>query len=218
MKRKFSQRELILVALAVVLFAILLYYFSTKQGGVGTGDYESRFPNVDPSQIGSLLRIPVLDLARLEEPIGQFANNRNLFAYGSGRRPGDGEGGETGKTAEVKPPDKTPAEEELTETEEAAAAETEVARLPDPPDIELKFVGFIGPPRDKIVFLLDEETEQRYIGAEGDVIAGQFRIVQVGYEYVNMGYTDPLFEDRTQRIILAEWSEESDEDDRQDKK
>ena len=71
-----------------------------------------------------------------------------------------------------------------------------------------KFVGFIGPPSEKTIFLTDEEAEENYIGGVGDAIAGQFRILDIGYEYVEIGYTDPLFEGQSERVILAEWSTE----------
>ena len=101
---------------------------------------------------------------------------------------------------------------EVVETPVEPEVEDDTPPLPDPPEMTLTFVGFVGPPEDKIVFLRDEEAEKEYIGEKGEVIAGQFRIVEVGYEHIEMGYSDPIFAGMTERIILAEWAE-SEEDD-----
>lgn len=214
--RKLNQREITLVVLAGVIGVVAMFYFFRGEGGIGFTGPESRFtPEEARAEIASLLRVPPIDLALLDVTPDAFENNRNLFAFGSNRPPrntrstsGGTEGGNNpfGGPASgvVKPPEETVPEVVETPGEKLVV-------LPDPPEMSLKFVGFIGPPAEKTVFLIDEEAEENYVGGVGEAIAGQFRILEIGYEYVDIGYTDPLFEGQSERIILAEWSEEEEE-------
>ena len=217
--RKLNQREIVLVVLAVIIGAVGLFSLFRGEGGIGFTGPQSRFTDEEARRDpGSMLRVPEIDLAQLDEPTDEFENERDLFVYGRSRPnrggntagsggfgggntpPGGGFGG-----GNAKPPEK-PGEETAEEAAEEAAA-----KLPDPPEVTLQFVGFIGPPEDKTVFLNDEEAEENYIAGVGEAVAGQFRIMEIGYEYVEIGFTDPLFEGQSERIILAEWSEEDDE-------
>lgn len=214
--RKLNQREMMLVLLVGVIGVISMIYFFRSGSGIGIARLESRFTAEQArAEIRSRLRVPPIDLALLEEPTDAFVNDRNLFNYGQKKR--------TRPTAPPPKSDtpitvldpiagdgiKTP--EEVEAAEEKKAAE-EAAKLPDPPEVTLQFVGFIGPPSEKTIFLTDEEAEENYIGTVGEAIAGQFRILTIGYEYVEIGFTDPIFEGQSERIILAEWSEEEEEE------
>jgi hypothetical protein len=217
--RKLNQREIVLVVLAVIIGAVGLFSLFRGEGGIGFTGPQSRFTDEEARRDpGSMLRVPEIDLAQLDEPTDEFENERDLFVYGRARPPRGGNttatggfgggntspgGGFGGGT--TKPP------EETEKTENGEAPKETVAPLPDPPEVTLQFVGFIGPPEDKTVFLTDEEAEENYIAGVGEAVAGQFRIMEIGYEYVEVGFTDPLFEGQSERIILAEWSEEDDE-------
>jgi hypothetical protein len=209
--RKLNQREIGLVALAGVIAIFALSYFLRGEGGLGFAGPQSRFTAEEArAEVGSQLRVPPIDLALLEETSDAFENLRNLFAYGQNRQRNSG----TPPPSLTEPPAGPPVIAGGTKTPEekaadlAAEAAVEAAKLPDPPEMNLKFVGFIGPPAEKTVFLIDEEAEENYIGGVGEAIAGQFRILEIGYEYIEIGYTDPIFEGQSERVILAEWSEE----------
>lgn len=215
--RKLNQRELVLVLLAAVIGIIAVIYFLRGEGGIGFTAPQSRFTAEEArAEVVSQLRVPPIDLSRLEEPMVDFVNNRNLFEYGRAKRPSRGEDGRTpdlpgnrGRTPGLPGAGGAGAEDKEPEQKEP---ETEKVVLPDPPEMNIKFVGFIGPPENKTVFLTDEEAEEDYIGGVGEPIAGQFRILEIGYEYVEIGYTDPIFEGQSKRVILAEWSEEEEEE------
>jgi hypothetical protein len=67
-----------------------------------------------------------------------------------------------------------------------------VARGPtQPPPIPLKFIGLIGPSAEvpKIAVFSDGRGLPQY-GREGDIILGQFRIVHIGTESIDMSYLD----------------------------
>jgi len=215
--RKLNQREITLVAAAALIGLVAVIYFFRGEGGIGFTGPESRFtPEEARADVVSQLLVPPIDLAQLDEPTDDFVNDRNLFEYGRAKRPPRGEGGRTpglpgntGRTPGL--PGAGGAAEESKVVEEKEP-ETEKVELPDPPEMNLKFVGFIGPLENKTVFLTDEEAEESYIGGVGEPIAGQFRILEIGYEYVEIGYTDPIFEGQSERVILAEWSEEEEEE------
>jgi hypothetical protein len=60
---------------------------------------------------------------------------------------------------------------------------------PPPPKIPLKFFGIVEPkPGDKVATFSDCRTTT--YGREGDIIAGQYRLVRIGVESVVMEYLD----------------------------
>jgi len=216
--RKLNQREIVLVALAGIIGVVALIGFFRGEGGIGFTGPESRFTDEEARRAPeSLLRVPEIDLALLEDPTDPFENERDLFVYGRARPP---RGGITPPADGSRPDDdpglvpgggqKTP-EQQVEEEAPEEATEAAAAKLPDPPEVTIQFVGFIGPPEEKTVFLTDEEAEENYIAGVGEAVAGQFRILEIGYEFVEIGFTDPLFEGQSERIILAEWSEEDGE-------
>ena len=62
---------------------------------------------------------------------------------------------------------------------------------PPPPPITLKFIGLIGPTPQvpKIAVLTDGKGLPVY-GKEGDIILGQFRLIRIGVESVELSYLD----------------------------
>ncbi len=62
---------------------------------------------------------------------------------------------------------------------------------PQPPPITLKFLGQIGPTAQlpKMAVLSDGKGTPVY-GKEGDIILGQFRIVHIGAESIELSYLD----------------------------
>jgi hypothetical protein len=65
------------------------------------------------------------------------------------------------------------------------------AQPPAPLPIPLKFIGLIGPTAEvpKIAVFSDGKGLPQY-GKEGDIILGQFRIVHIGTESIEMSYLD----------------------------
>jgi hypothetical protein len=62
---------------------------------------------------------------------------------------------------------------------------------PPPPPIQLKFIGIVESTASakKIAALVDP-TGRAYQGSEGDVVAGQYRILRIGVESVEVAYLD----------------------------
>jgi hypothetical protein len=60
-----------------------------------------------------------------------------------------------------------------------------------PPPIPLKFIGIVEAPGQlKRIAALVDTTGRAFGGAEGDVVAGQYRILKIGVESIEMSYLD----------------------------
>jgi hypothetical protein len=62
---------------------------------------------------------------------------------------------------------------------------------PPPPPIPLKFIGIVeAPAQSKRLAALVDATGRSYQGREGDVVAGQYRILKIGVESIELAYLD----------------------------
>ncbi len=88
------------------------------------------------------------------------------------------------------PPPPPPPPPPVKQASSAAQLEPVVpAGPPPPPPITLKFIGTVEPkPGDRVAAFSDCRTTT--YGRDGDVIAGQFRLVRIGVESVVMEYLD----------------------------
>jgi hypothetical protein len=60
-----------------------------------------------------------------------------------------------------------------------------------PPPIALKFIGIVeAPSQQKRIAALVDATGHVFQGGEGDVIAGQYRVLKIGVESIEMAYLD----------------------------
>ena len=66
---------------------------------------------------------------------------------------------------------------------------------PTPPAVNFSFVGYIGPPEARIgVFnVRTPDGDELRLAGEGEIIAERFRITRIGFEEVEIGYTDEQF-------------------------
>jgi hypothetical protein len=62
---------------------------------------------------------------------------------------------------------------------------------PPLPPIPLKFIGIVeAPTQSKRIAALVDSTGHSFQGREGEVVAGQYRILKIGVESVEMAYLD----------------------------
>lgn len=109
-----------------------------------------------------------------------------------GKRPGPGEAERNPFRFQPKPPPPPPPQPK-TESGGARGAALEPppvpAGPPPPPPIPLKFFGIVEKPgAGKVAAFTD--CRATYYGREGEVVAGQYRLVKIGIESVVMEYTD----------------------------
>jgi hypothetical protein len=61
----------------------------------------------------------------------------------------------------------------------------------------LKFIGYMGDPRNKIVVFSDGSPNGDLVLArKGDIIREQFRVLDIDFETVTMGYVNPKWSER----------------------
>jgi hypothetical protein len=62
---------------------------------------------------------------------------------------------------------------------------------PPLPPIPLKFIGIVeAPMQSKRLAALVDPTGRSYQGREGEIVAGQYRILKIGVESIEMAYLD----------------------------
>jgi hypothetical protein len=214
---KDKKKEIILGALLVAIAYALWHNLG------GGGDAA---PVAGPARPGAVARVKIDDIklpnvnwAALSAPRPVYdPNGRNIFTWGVIIPP--------------PPPPMTPQEKAALEkaqhdaevarkaAEEAAAkaaAEQQVkvqeqAKIlasqppptppkPVPPAINYKFIGYFGPSENKIA-ILNDGTDLIFV-RQGEKIGGQFRILEIGYESVKFGYTDPKFKGETTTLPMS---------------
>ena len=92
--------------------------------------------------------------------------------------------------------------------DKAAEEQVTIASLPPPPPpkpvppvITYKFIGYVGPSENKIAILYDG-TDTIFV-RQGEKLAGQFKIMEIGYESIKFGYTDPKFKGETTTLPMS---------------
>ena len=72
---------------------------------------------------------------------------------------------------------------------------------PQPPAITFKFLGFVGPPNNRIAAF--EENEATFVAKTGEVVKTQFRIDEIKYESVIISYVNPTFKGQVRELPLV---------------
>ena len=72
---------------------------------------------------------------------------------------------------------------------------------PQPPRIPFHYIGYLGPSYNRIAVF--QEGEELHLARKGEELGEQFKVVDIRYESVVMGYTDPEFETRTRELPMT---------------
>jgi len=204
MARKLSSREKMLAFVLVAAAAWVVWSQATKQIGPGSTDL-----GVEKGKEASISAAPVVRMDLLERHSEAFdGGRRDLFQY-SVRPP---TAAEIRARREEEERQRRQAEIEAKAQAEAAArmaAEREQRAKeialnpprPAAPPIQLKYLGYFGPQKDKIAAF--EDGEEVLVAKQGDIVKGQFRVVEIRYESVVMGYTNPQFKTETRELAMA---------------
>jgi len=98
------------------------------------------------------------------------------------------------------------------EAEEAAKRQTEQAKAvaaappkgpaaPPPPPINYRLVGYMGPMSRRIAVFLNGNDV--VLGRQGDILEGKYKVLSIGVDSVEVGYSDPAFKGAKKRIDLG---------------
>lgn len=209
------------VVLGVSLVALLFYFFmpSAPPGSDLSPDSEER--RAVTGTVASILNTPDVDLALLAQSLGDYdGGGRNLFDYGRivppppsaeeiARRKREAE--ELRRLAEEERKRREAEQEALREA--ARKRQVEMANRkpappppkqppkPVPPSFPYKFIGVLGESESKIAIFLDEGDF--VLAQEGEKVKEDFRIVRIGYDTLQIGYTDPQFEEESRILQMG---------------
>jgi len=202
--RRLTRREQVLLGIVAVGGVGYLWYASRHAMTSATEQFEvgadgERFAESAP-------RVPMALLEQSSESYDR--NGRDLFAY-STRPPTQAEidAERLRQQAEMER-QRVEEAERLKRAEEAAqiAAQREALQPPRPPEakqpprIPYEYIGYLGPKDNRIAVF--QEGEVLYLARTGELLQDTFKVVEIRYESVLMGYTDPEFETRTRELPM----------------
>ena len=172
------QRQIVLGVVLVVLGLVLyravtsLDTSATSSGSASTSNVRARTTRsahiAEPSATAPDVHLRALDAERPQPVRGE----RNLFRFRPPPPP--------------PPPAPAPAPVPI-----ARPVPSVPAGPPSPPPIPLKFIGIVeAPAQSKRIAALVDSTGHSFQGREGDTVAGQYRILKIGVESIEMAYLD----------------------------
>lgn len=169
--------KLLLAALLIVVAVFVLARLPGwlgRAGGGAAGAGLGSGPGVGEA------RVAELDVGRLAATPNDYSPGRDPFRYYvPPPKPKPPPPAPTGPTAE---------ELAAMEARRRAAEEALLNRGPQLPEVELTYLGSFGPKERPIAVFSD--GEQIYNAVEGDVLQGQFRVAQIGFESVDLAYVE----------------------------
>lgn len=71
---------------------------------------------------------------------------------------------------------------------------------PMPPAITMRYLGYLGPKDNRIAVF--EDGSEMLVAKKGDIVKGQFRVVDVKWDTVVMGFVKPEFKGITQELAM----------------
>jgi len=224
------RREMILGAVLVAIVAVF-FYLRAGSGGEG-GVTEEVIMATEPPQavsraIGQLssVKLPSVLLERLQEAKAPYdPTQRNIFRYGNVPPPPPSPEElarieEARRQAEAAR--QAAIEAEKIRQEQLAAQQLAQANLPPidpstglpvgvtppppprptPPAITLRYSGVLGASTRRMAVL--HSGEDVILARIGDTVEKQFRVLDIGYEWVKIGYVDPQFADQYQKLRMG---------------
>ncbi|MCX6539426.1 MAG: hypothetical protein NT151_10925 [Acidobacteria bacterium] len=174
-----SRNRLVTLAVVIAILAVTIWWQSAGDPApvapsgtmAPSGGQQSASPRP-----GVAKAVPVVALTRLSREAPEPSDTgRDPFRF-SANGPGSGRAG-AGTALPV------------TSAPRPVASSVESAGPPPPPPIPLKFIGVVSRGAGtKIAMLTDGRGV--YYGTEGSVIEGQYRIVRIGQDSIDMTYLD----------------------------
>jgi len=157
-------------------------------------------------------KAPVVHMEQLEKAVVKYdARGRDLFKYAT-RPPSWGEVNRMKAEAAAAAKAQREAEERARilaeqrakeDAERAAylAAHPPPPPKPQPPAINFRYIGFVGPPKDRVAaFDFNNET---FVAKVGEVVRKDYRIDEIRYESVLVSFVNPQFRGQTRELPLT---------------
>ena len=227
---KKRRRELSLAGALLVVATV--YFYNQSGGGSAAGAaQETVMVTGPPANVAkamakiSSVKIPAVLLERLsDERVPYDPTQRNIFRFGNlpppppspeevARIEAAKQAAEQARQAAI--------QAELDRQKQAAEEAERVKNLPPidpatglpvgvvpppppkpmPPAITLRYSGFLGAEQDKMAVLYS--GDDMLLVRAGDVVEKQFRVLDIGYDWVKIGYVDPQFADQYQKLRMG---------------
>lgn len=214
---KGKKKEIILGALLVAIAYALWHNFGG--GGDAAGPAGPARPGAVARVNIDAIKLPTVNWAALSAPRPVYdPSGRNIFTWGVIVPPPPPPMTEQEKAALAKAQHDADVARKAAEEAAAKAAAEQNQRVqeqaiaqanlppppppkPQPPAINYKFIGYVGPSENKIA-ILNDGTDLIFV-RQGEKVGGQFRILEIGYESVKFGYTDPKFKGETTTLPMS---------------
>ena len=211
------------IVLGVILVATLFYLFLPSAPQAGDFLAHGEDPQAVTGTAASILDGPDVDLALLTQQPGDYdGGGRNLFDYGRIVPPPPTEE-ELARRARLAEEARLRAEEErkLRQEEEEALRLAALKRqkelddkrrnAPKPPprllakpvapNFPYKFIGVLGESESRIAIFVDDQDF--LLAMEGEDVKEDFRIMRIGYDTLQIGYTDPQFKEESRILQMG---------------
>jgi hypothetical protein len=203
-----SRRETVLLGGLAAAGLAYFWYVSHQGGGIGGG--AGRGPagvSGAPASDAPVVRLDLL--SRPAEPYNP--NGRDLFKY-TERPPTSEEIARLrAEAAAAKRAQEMAAKAAAEQAERDRIAAEERAKFlaanppppakPQPPPITFRYIGLLGPKEKHLAVF--EEGKDIFIAGKGDVVKGQFKVIDFKYESVVMGYTRAEFQNERQELRMV---------------
>jgi hypothetical protein len=208
MARRLTRRESVLLGGLVAAGAAYLYWGSVREASRLT-------PVAAGAEPGSLkFDPPVVQMALLTRPPEEYdPEGRDLFKYA--QRPETAAERRTRAAAEAervrelhRQAEAQRRRDEERRKQEALLAEV-TARTPQPPPrppaptpprVNFTYLGYLGPKEDRIAVF--EHGDELLLARAGEVIQEHFRIKEIRYQRVVLGYTRDEFKNQTTELTM----------------
>jgi len=227
---KKRRRELVLGGALLVVLAIYLYS-QAGGGSAGDGAQQTVMVTGPPASVAKVMakigsvKLPGVLLERLsDEPVPYDPTQRNIFRFGN-LPPPEPSPEEKARIQAAKlaaeQARQAAIQAELDAQKNQAAAEEAAKNQPPidpatglpvgvtpppppkpmPPAITLRYSGYLGSEHDKMAVLYS--GEDMLLARTGDVVERQFKVLDIGYDWVKIGYVDPQFADQYQKLRMG---------------
>jgi hypothetical protein len=218
-----KRKEILLGVLAVVMVAVLWHTFGDMILGSASANSLTPGRGQRPDLAG--LRLAEIDWSSLDAQRPAYdPNGRNIFQFGvipplAPPPLSEAEKAAIAKAQKEAAEARAKAEAEMLEAQKRAAEQTQQQQQqqqqqqhyvaahppppppPQPPPIPYKFIGYIGPADNKVAILHDG-TDVLFV-RRGETLPKGIKVLDVGYESIKFGFTDPQFKNQSQTLPMS---------------
>ncbi|MGH9388282.1 MAG: hypothetical protein ACRD1Z_01610 [Vicinamibacteria bacterium] len=209
--RPLRGREMALIALLVA--AVGGYWIWGPQSGGATIAAKGKDAKGKEGGIAGA-DIPIVEIDQSTKPPSMPESLRNLFNYTRSPEEIAAEKAEAERLGTLAEEARRRREEDERRRAEEQARIAEQNRLnppppaaPIPPPVSLKFIGYMGEPKDPkdrlVVFQDSGGGGDIYIARMGEVVADNFKVMDIDFEAVTLGFVDARFKDMKRTLRMG---------------